>query len=55
MVQPKVVLEALVTTKINAITMVITAISTVALDLIWAVVIGIVVHFALSKLPWFAR
>ena len=55
MVQPKVVIEALVTTKINAITMIITAISTVALDLVRAVVIGIVIHFALSKLPWFAR
>lgn len=55
MVQPKVLLEALVTTKINAITMVVTAISTVALDLVRAVVIGIVIHFALSKLPWFAR
>lgn len=55
MVQPKVVLEALVTTKINAITMIITAISTVALDLVRAVVIGIVINFALSKLPWFAR
>ena len=52
MVRPRIVLEALVTTKINALTMVVTAISTVALDLIRAVVIGILIHLALSKTPW---
>jgi SulP family sulfate permease len=52
MVRPKIVLEALVTTRVNAFTMVVTAISTVALDLIRAVVIGIVIHFALSKTRW---
>jgi SulP family sulfate permease len=51
MVKPQTLLEAFVTTKSNAITMVITALSTVALDLIKAVVIGIVVHLALSKIP----
>ena len=51
MVKPKVLIEAFVTTKRNAITMIATAISTVALDLIRAVVIGILIHFALSKIP----
>lgn len=51
MVKPQTLLEAFVTTKSSAITMVITALSTVALDLIKAVVIGIFVHLALSKIP----
>lgn len=55
MVRPRVVFEALVTTKINAFTMVVTAISTVALDLIRAVTIGILIHLALSKTPWANR
>lgn len=55
MVKPRVIFEAFVTTKINAITMAITAISTVALDLIRAVVIGIFVHLLLSKIPMLNR
>lgn len=51
MVKPGTLFEAFVTTKSNAITMVITAISTVALDLIRGVVIGIFVYLALSKIP----
>ena len=51
MVKPSTLFEAFVTTKSNAITMVITAISTVALDLIRGVVIGIFVYLALSKIP----
>lgn len=51
MVKPRAILEAFVTTKSNAITMIITAISTVALDLIRAVIIGIVAHLLLSKIP----
>ena len=51
MVNPRALLEAFVTTRSNAVTMVVTALSTVALDLIRAVFIGIVVHFALSKIP----
>lgn len=50
MVKPSVLLEALVTTRRNAITMVVTAISTVALDLIRAVIIGILIHYLLSKI-----
>lgn len=50
MVKPRTLLEAFVTTKSNAITMVITALSTVALDLIRAVAIGILAHLALSKI-----
>jgi len=55
MVRPKIILEALVTTKVNAFTMIVTTISTVALDLIRAVVIGIIIHLALSKTPWANR
>ena len=55
MVRPKIVLEALVTTKVNAFTMIITALSTVALDLIRAVIIGILLHVAISKSPWAKR
>lgn len=55
MVKPSVLLEALVTTRSNAITMVITAAATVALDLIRAVVIGIIVHLLLSKIPQLNR
>ena len=55
MVRPKIVLEALVTTKVNAFTMIITALSTVALDLIRAVIIGILIHVAISKSPWAKR
>ena len=55
MVRPKMVLEALVTTKVNAVTMIVTAISTVALDLIRAVIFGILIHVALSKTPWAKR
>ena len=51
MVKPRAILEAFVTTKGNAITMIVTAVSTVALDLIRAVVIGIIFHLALSKIP----
>lgn len=51
MVKPRTILEAFVTTKGNAITMIVTAVSTVALDLIRAVVIGIIFHLALSKIP----
>lgn len=51
MVKPRVIFEALVTTRSVAITIAITAISTVALDLIRAVIIGIFVHLALSKFP----
>ena len=53
MVKPSVLLEALVTTKRNAITMVVTAMSTVALDLIRAVIIGILIDFLLSKFSVF--
>ncbi|MFM8253827.1 MAG: SulP family inorganic anion transporter, partial [Actinomycetota bacterium] len=51
MVKPRAILEAFVTTKSNAITMILTAISTVALDLIRAVIIGIVAHLLFSKIP----
>lgn len=53
MVKPSVLLEALVTTKRNAITMVVTAVSTVALDLIRAVIIGILINYLLSKFSVF--
>ena len=55
MVKPRALIEAFVTTKSTAITMVVTAISTVAFDLIRAVIIGIVFHLALSKLPTLNR
>lgn len=51
MVKPRAILEAFITTRAVAITMVITAMSTVALDLIRAVIIGIFVHLILSKFP----
>ena len=51
MVQPRVIYEAFVTTKTNAITLITTATSTVALDLIRAVGIGILTHLLLSKIP----
>ena len=55
MVKPTVLLEALVTTKSSAITMVVTAVCTVAFDLIRAVIIGIVIHLLLSKFPQLNR
>jgi SulP family sulfate permease len=55
MVKPRTLHEAFVTTRSTAITMVITALSTVALDLIRAVVIGIIAHLALSKIPQLNR
>ena len=55
MVKPTVLLEALVTTKSSAITMIVTALCTVAFDLIRAVIIGIVIHLLLSKFPQLNR
>lgn len=51
MVKPRTIYEAFITTRSNAITLLVTAISTVVLDLIRAVAIGIVVHLLLSKIP----
>lgn len=55
MVKPTVLLEALVTTKSSAITMIVTALCTVAFDLIRSVIIGIVIHLLLSKFPQLNR
>ena len=51
MVNPVSVREALVTTRSSAIVLITTAIITVAVDLIWAVGIGLLLNLALTKIP----
>ena len=46
---PASIVESLRTTKSEAITMVVTAFSTVAIDLIWGLVIGITLHLVLGQ------
>ena len=52
---PASIMESLRTTKAEAATLIVTAISTVAIDLIWGMAIGIALHMILahySKKPW---
>jgi SulP family sulfate permease len=51
MVNPVSVREALVTTRSSAIVLITTAFITVAVDLIWAVGIGLLLNLALTKFP----
>jgi SulP family sulfate permease len=51
MVNPVSVREALVTTRSSAIVLITTAFITVAVDLIWAVGIGLILNLALTKIP----
>ena len=51
MVNPVSVREALVTTRSSAIILITTAFITVAVDLIWAVRIGLLLNLALTKIP----
>jgi SulP family sulfate permease len=51
MVNPVSVREALVTTRSSAIVLVTTAFITVAVDLIWAVGIGLILNLALTRIP----
>ena len=50
MLNPRSISESLRTTRSVAATLIITAISTLAIDLIWGIAIGIVVHFSFSLL-----
>jgi MFS superfamily sulfate permease-like transporter len=45
---PRSIMESLRTTRSVAVTLVVTAICTLAIDLIWGIAIGIVVHFAFT-------
>ena len=51
MVNPVSVREALVTTRSSAIVLITTAFITVAVDLIWAVGIGLILNLALTRIP----
>jgi MFS superfamily sulfate permease-like transporter len=51
MVNPVSVREALVTTRSSAIVLMTTAFITVAMDLIWAVGIGLLLNLVLTKIP----
>jgi MFS superfamily sulfate permease-like transporter len=51
MVNPVSVREALVTTRSSAIVLDTTAFITVAVDLIWAVGIGLILNLALTRIP----
>jgi len=48
MLNPRSIMESLRTTRSEAVTLVVTAICTLAIDLIWGIAIGIVVHFAFT-------
>jgi SulP family sulfate permease len=48
MLNPRSIMESLRTTRSVAVTLVVTAICTLAIDLIWGIAIGIVVHFAFT-------
>ena len=48
MLNPRSIMESLRTTRSIAVTLVVTAICTLAIDLIWGIAIGIVIHFAFT-------
>jgi SulP family sulfate permease len=48
MLNPRSIMESLRTTRSVAVSLVVTAICTLAIDLIWGIAIGIVVHFAFT-------
>jgi SulP family sulfate permease len=50
MLNPRSIIESLRTTRSVAATLIITAVSTLAIDLIWGIAIGIAVHFSFSLL-----
>lgn len=47
---PSSIMESMRTTRVEAITLVMTAISVVAIDLIWGMAIGILLHFILDRI-----